>query len=167
MAALDREMAAYEFGDEDMPGSQCFDPALVGLAVVKREPLRMLSDNVLIALEPPPKETASGIALVQSRKAGAREHRTARVLAVGPGHYSGCKACGGERKHFIPTELKAGDRVVVDAMCGQNYALDLSAPRHHSQPNELGSFGGERGEYRIIREGEVLAVLDSTETLVA
>jgi len=121
--------------------------------------MRMLSDNVLVVLEPPPKETKSGIAIVHTRAPGAREHRTARVLAVGPGHYSGCKSCGGERTHLIPTELKPGDRIVVDAMCGNKWDFDVSSVRSNPNP-QFDSMLGERGDFRVIREAEALAVLE-------
>jgi len=145
--------------------SASFDPALVGLREVETTPLRMLSDNVLIVLEPPPKETKSGIAIVHNRPAGAREHRTARVLAVGPGHYSGCKSCGGERTHLIPTELKPGDRVVVDAMCGNKWDFDVSSVRSNPNP-QFDSMLGERGDFRVIREAEALAVI-TEETAIS
>jgi len=120
--------------------------------------LRMLSDNCLIALEPPPNETASGIAIVHSRAPGAKEHRTARVLSVGPGHYPGCKSCGGERGTFVPTSLVAGDRIMVDAMCGNRYDFDVSAVRQNERA-EFDAMLGERGEFRVIREAEALCVV--------
>lgn len=121
--------------------------------------LRMVSDNVLIRMEPEPTETASGIALVHTRAPGAKEHRTALVLAVGPGHYDGCKACGGPRGHFIPTTLVAGDRIVIDAVAGSKWDLDVSAVR--TRPTtEFEELLGERGDYRVIRESEALGVLE-------
>ena len=122
--------------------------------------IRMVQDNVLVRLEPPPSETASGIAIVHTRAAGARENRAALVLAVGPGHHHGCKSCGGPRGTFIPTTLVAGDRILVDATAGQRYALDVSAVRTRPA-TEFDEMLGERGDYRVIRESEALAVLES------
>lgn len=118
----------------------------------------MLSDNILIRIEPPPSETASGIAIVHTRAPGVREHREAVVIAVGPGHYPGCKSCGGAKPTFIPTTLRAGDRIVVDAMAGQSYDFDVSAVRSREK-TEFDELGGERALFRVIREGEALAVL--------
>jgi co-chaperonin GroES (HSP10) len=110
--------------------------------------IRMLSDNILIRLEPQPTETASGIALVHTRKAGAKEHRTAEVIAVGPGHYPGCKSCGGAKPTFIPTTLVAGDRIVVDAVCGQPWDFDVSAVRQNERA-EFDSLFGEKSEWPL------------------
>lgn len=126
--------------------------------------IRMTSDNVLIQLEEPPKQTASGIQLVHDRKPGARETRIARVLASGPGHYRQIRKKLGEESYtvdgpFIPNETRAGDRVLVDAMAGQHYALDVSIPRHN-KPTGFDEWLGARGEFRIIREDEVLCAID-------
>lgn len=121
--------------------------------------IRMLSDNVLIRIEPPPDTTASGIAIVHTRAPGVREHREAVVIAVGPGHYPGCKSCGGAKPTFIPTTLRAGDRIVVDAMAGNKWDWDVSTVRHNEKA-EFDSMLGERGDYRVIRESEAHCVLD-------
>ena len=121
--------------------------------------IRMVADNVLIVLEPTPTETASGIAMVHTRAPGAKEHRTARVLSVGPGHHPGCKSCGGQRSAFIPTTLAAGDRVLVTATCGHKYDFDVSSVRQNLGA-EFDSMLGERGDHRVIREAEALALLE-------
>lgn len=118
----------------------------------------MLEDNILVVLEPEPTETASGIAIVHTRAPGAKEHRVARVLAVGPGHYPGCKSCGGQRSTFVPTSLVAGDRILVTATCGAKWDFDVSSVRQNEHP-EFDSILGERGNFRVIREAEALAVL--------
>ena len=124
--------------------------------------IRMLEDNVLIVLEPAPTETASGIAMVHTRAPGAKEHRTARVLSVGPGHHPGCKSCGGQRSTFIPTTLAPGDRVLVTATCGHKYDFDVSSVRQNLGA-EFDSMLGERGDHRVIREAEALAVLEDEQ----
>ena len=125
---------------------------------------RPYGDNVVIVLEPLETETASGIALVQGG-ARARDHRTARVIASGPGY----TARIGKQEHgtnawswrdiFIPNEVKPGDRVIVDALAGQDYAMDLTVPRHN-KPQEFGELFGDRGQFRIVREGEILGVVE-------
>lgn len=120
--------------------------------------IRMLADNALIALEPLPKETASGIAL-PDRKAKTNEHRFARVLSVGPGHSPGCKVCSGVKSVFIPTTLRVGDRIIVGALSGNRWDLDVSSVRQNERA-DFDALLGERGEYRVIREAECLAVID-------
>lgn len=124
--------------------------------------IRMLSDNVLIRLDPPPSETASGIALVHTRAPGAKEHREAVVYAVGPGHYPGCKSCGGAKPVFIPTTLVAGDRVIVDAVAGNRWDLDVSALRQNEKA-DFDSLLGERADWRVIREEEALCVVTEAQ----
>lgn len=116
------------------------------------------ADNLLIVLEPLETQTKSGIALVRSSGPGAKEHRTARVIASGPGHKRPC--CG----TFVPNETKPGDRVIVDALAGdrQHFAWDLTAPRHNKIPG-FDELFGERAEYRVIREDEVLAVIEAEQ----
>lgn len=133
--------------------------------------IRMRDDNVLIAFEPL-EEKVNGIILpdfsyIESGKhVGKTEKRhtlsrKARVLSVGPGHYPGCKKCGGVKCTFIPTELKVGDRVIVPANTGEDYSMDISAPRHHTTEHKFSSFEGvENAEMRILREGQVLAVVE-------
>ena len=113
---------------------------------------RAYQDNVIIVLDPLETETASGLALVHNRRPGAREQRTARVLASGPGYFTKLGA-------LVPNTVKAGDRVMVDAVAGQNYDMDLTVPRHNKSPGFDGLFG-DRGEFRIVREQEILAVFE-------
>jgi co-chaperonin GroES (HSP10) len=112
---------------------------------------RAYADNVIIVLEPLPTETASGIALVNMGR-NNKGHRTARVIASGPGYTS-------QRGVFIPNETRAGDRVIVDALAGQHYQMDLTVPRHN-KTSEFQELFGEKGEWRIVREQEILGVLE-------
>lgn len=114
-------------------------------------PIRCYQDNVIIRLDPPVTETESGLAIVQ--RVNGNGHRVGEVLGVGPGHYS-------RSGKFIPIDdLAVGDRVVVAALAGQNYALDFNVPRHNKS-SEFQELHGERGEYRIVRYDEILGVLD-------
>lgn len=111
---------------------------------------RCYQDNVVLRFEERAKMTASGLHLPDTRQ--GEKTREAVVVAAGPGHTNR----GG---HFIATTVQPGERVLVDASAGQNYELDLSVPRHN-KPTE---WADERGEFRIVREEEILAVLDSAE----
>jgi len=117
-------------------------------------------DNVILVLEPQPTQTASGLSIVHNRSPGAREHRTAKVLASGPGYKRGC--CGA----FVENQVKPGDRVIVDALAGQNFAFDLTAPRQNKSA-EFQELVGERGEFRIVRHDEILAIIDECVGIAA
>lgn len=112
---------------------------------------RAYADNVVIALEQERTQTASGLAIVHTASA-SRGHRTARVIASGPGYTTPSGV-------FVPNEVRAGDRVLVDALAGQNYDLDLTVPRHNKS-SEFKELFGDRGEFRIVREQEILGVLE-------
>lgn len=128
--------------------------------------IRMRDDNVLIAFEPLEEKTVGGIIMpdFEYSDKGKKEKRhvlsrKARVLSVGPGHYPGCKKCGGVKCTFIPTELKPGDVVQVPANTGEDYSMDISAPRHHTDEHKFEDFGEfANREMRILREGQVLGV---------
>ena len=115
--------------------------------------IKPYGDNVLVRLEPLPTVSESGLALVHTRAPGAREHRTAVVLASGPGYFTRLGA-------LVPNTVKPGDRVVVDAMAGDRvkWDMDLSAPRQNAIP-EMDHLLGERGAFRVVRESEILAVV--------
>jgi co-chaperonin GroES (HSP10) len=113
---------------------------------------RAYADNVVLEFEPRETQTASGLTVVHSGKKGARDHRTARVVASGPGYTRRSGV-------FIANEVQPGDRVVVDALAGQDYAMDLSVPRHNKSA-EFQDLFGDRGEFRIVREEEILGVLE-------
>ncbi len=128
--------------------------------------IRPTQDNVLIVLEPLPTATASGIALVPNQsKVRAHGSRFARVIASGPGYYRPRKTLLGDRVYheatdvLVPNETQAGDRVLVDALAGQNYDLDLTVPRTN-KTSEFLELLGERGEFRIVREQEILGIVE-------
>lgn len=114
---------------------------------------RATQDNILIKFQPRPPVTASGLIhipqTVTESRVGTRE---AVVLAAGPGHTS-------RQGKFIPTAVKVGETVLVDALAGQNYDMDLSVPRHN-KPTE---WADDRGEFRIVREDEILCVVERDE----
>lgn len=136
---------------------------------------RPIQDNVLVALEPLATTTASGIVIpgfeytanganAHARRDGGKRDfdprrkraqlRRARVLAVGPGHHPGCVKCGGSSPNLIPTKLRPGDIVWVDAVAGDDWSLDKSAPRHHTKALNFAQVGDGVGELRVVREEE-------------
>ena len=136
------------------------------------ENFRPMHDNVVIVLEPLPTETKSGLALVHlSKDPGVRESRTAKVVASGPGYYrSYRKPLGSRTPHerlqyseptavFIRNETKPGDLVLIDSNAGQDYAWELNVPRHNFK-QEFAELMGEQREFRIVREDEILGVLE-------
>jgi len=121
--------------------------------------IRPTKDNVILALEAPPAMSAGGLHLVARVEKGARASRWARVIASGPGYYRQTPCRIGDRKYsedgtFIPNETRPGDRVLIDELAGQNYDFDLSIPRHNVS-QEFQELVGERGHFRIVREGEI------------
>lgn len=113
--------------------------------------IRALQDNVVVRFVPRPAVTAGGLHIPQTasrRKAGVRE---AEVMAVGPGHF---RDSGHGR--FVPTTVRVGEVVMVDELAGQDYSLDINVPRQ----NKGAEFGDERGEFRIVREDEIHAVVE-------
>ena len=119
--------------------------------------LKPYQDNVIVVFEPEPTETASGLAVVHGRRNYTRSARAARVYASGPGYWTE-PSYHHPQGVFIPNEAKPGDRVLVSAVAGQDYSLDLSCPRHN-KPSEFEDICGVKGEFRIIREQEILAVI--------
>jgi co-chaperonin GroES (HSP10) len=127
----------------------------------------MVQDNILLRLEE--RETASPGGIIHpgfAYKTSANDPtakkdrdprikstgvRWARVVAVGKGHYEGCKKCGCERKTFIPTTLRVGDRVLVGELSGHDYSLDVKGLRQRDRTEVF-------GEMRVVREGEVMLV---------
>lgn len=120
-------------------------------------PVRPIADNVFIALEPLETQTESGISKVYSEQTKKRGVRTARVLASGPGYRT-------KQGVFIPNETRAGDRVAVSALAGQDWSLDFEAPRSNANAEhpDAASFAvlGGRSDVRCVREDEILCVLD-------
>lgn len=136
--------------------------------------IRPTQDNVLIVLEPLPKETASGIAMVHDMsKVKAHASRYARVIASGPGYYRPQRALLAGRVYteatgvLVPNETRPGDRVLVDALAGQNYDFDLTAPRNNVGNEFVDLLDGRPGDYRIVREQEILGIVYEDEAQAA
>jgi len=116
-------------------------------AQAEEQKIRAYADNVIVRLEALPDRSEGGLHLPQNRQERRTGTRKAHVLAVGPGHRDA-------RGVLIPTEVRPGDVVYIDALAGQDYSLDLNVPRH----NKPSGWADERGEFRIIREQEIHAV---------
>lgn len=112
--------------------------------------IRAIQDNVVIRFLPPPKKTAGGI-LFMPDTAKPEQTLRAEVIAVGPGYYR-----DNGHGHFVPTTLKEGDIVLVDRKAGQDYSMDINVPRQ----NKHADWGDSQGNFRVVREEEVLAVIE-------
>jgi co-chaperonin GroES (HSP10) len=120
--------------------------------------LKPYMDNVVVVMEPLPATSKGGISLAHLGKANlARSARAARVLASGPGYWRD-PTYQAPKGVFVPNEVKEGARVLVTATAGQDYSMDLNAPRHNKTP-EFRDACGVKGEFRILREQEILGVL--------
>jgi len=117
--------------------------------------MRPYADNVVVRLDPIATMSAGGLHIPQQSRAGARGSRLATVVASGPGHrrQRAAGANGTRDGVFIPNQTKEGDRVLVDALAGQAWEADMSMPRHNK--------GGDFGDTRIVREEEILAIVES------
>jgi co-chaperonin GroES (HSP10) len=120
--------------------------------------VRPKDDNVFVQLEPLDEVRASGLVLI-GKKPGAKEVRTGTVMAVGPGHWTEPNRTCPEG-YFKPTEVKEGDRVILEAWAGENFQRGFFIPRHNGRGCNLGELGETRGEFRIVREDEILAVIE-------
>lgn len=107
-------------------------------------PIRPRGDNVLVKLEPPPRETASGLALPQdldSYRPIDAVYATIVAVGDGPAYKSRCPHCLRPRYPFAD-ELSPGDRVVLDSK---------AAGERVTMPD---------GEHRIVRMAEIHAVVE-------
>lgn len=116
---------------------------------------RAFADNVLVRLLPLPTRTASGIYTPPSEKRRVQETREAVVVASGPGYHN-------KSGKLVPNETRAGDRVLVPAQAGDIWHSALSAPRFNKTA-EFQGLMGEEGDYRVVREQEILCVLEQRE----
>lgn len=123
---------------------------------------RCYADNVAIQLEPLETMTTSGLHLPQRTERGAMGYRTAKVTASGPGHYRQKRSGAGSTSDgaFVPNETKPGDRVLVPALCGTNFEMDLTVPRHN-KGLDFSELLGDAGEFRVVRESEILGILET------
>jgi len=114
--------------------------------------IKPIQDNVFIRFLPEPEMTTGGLFIPQNAQTPKRNGvRRAEVLAVGPGYYR-----DNGHGRFIPTTLEVGEIVLVDALAGQDYRLDLNVPRH----NKSAEWTDKHGEMRCVREEEVLCVIE-------
>lgn len=113
---------------------------------------RLLTDRVLVRLEPQKTATSGGVLLVRDEP-----YRTGVVVAAGPGRWVKVKRRGAEgyREVLRPTEVREGERIVfpigsVDTKVGK-------AVTHYLREDE-----------RVIREDDILFVIeDDTDVEVS
>ena len=126
--------------------------ATIELKAEEPTKFKCYADNVLIRLLPLPTQTASGLYTPPSDKRRVHESREAIVVASGPGYHN-------KAGKLVPNETRAGDRVLVPAQAGDIWHSALSAPRFNKTA-EFRDLMGEEGEYRVVREQEILGVLE-------
>jgi len=124
---------------------------------------RAYQDNVVVQLEPLETQTAGGLHLPQRTERGAMGMRFARVMASGPGHYAQRRGGAGSTmempRSFVANETRPGDRVILPALSGSNFEMDISIPRHNKSEDFAELFDA-KGEFRIVREAEILAIVE-------
>jgi chaperonin GroES len=125
------------------------------LAVIGKggESLRAYQDNVVLMFEPA--ESLSTVLHIMERKP---KHRLARVMLSGPGYVT-------KQGVLIENSVRERDRVVVQADAGQDYALDVNIPRFN-KGSEFESLFGQSGNFRIVREEEILGVVEADVKVV-
>jgi co-chaperonin GroES (HSP10) len=120
--------------------------------------LRLRNDNILVRMHSDERASKGGIILPATRSKHPNQAVLATVVAAGPGYYPEVKALPQRvekhglqrvervgRLEFIPTEVEPGDVVVVDSPhCGDN-------------------FGEPEERLRIVRQAEILCVVDGIE----
>lgn len=135
--------------------------------------VRMAADHVLVLLKPIDEQTAGGVVLVRDRKTVVKEPRIARVLAVGPGHWTGCRHCSTERR-FVPTTVQVGEEVLIPYLAGADWSLDRMPPRHMRNGVEFEIHDERTNNYgesqligdlrlstlRVVREEEIIGVIE-------
>lgn len=114
--------------------------------------IKAYADNVVIRMIPRPEKTASGIYTPHKGDPRVTEHREAVVIASGPGYFT-------RLGKLVPNTVQPGQRVIVEAKAGDVYHGALSVPRFN-KASEFEEVDGMRGELRIIREQEILCVMD-------
>jgi len=110
------------------------------------ESLRAHQDNVILMFEP--LQSMSSLLTIMDRKP---KHRLARVMLSGPGYVT-------KQGVLVENTVRVRDRVVVDALAGQDYDLDVTVPRHN-KGSEFESLFGESGNFRVVREEEILGIV--------
>lgn len=117
---------------------------------------RPYADNVFIKLEPLDK--IGSIHLPENADRAIKGCRVGRVLKAGPGYW-GRPTYLHPKGIFHQSEINAGDRVVVAWLAGNIYDWDLTKPRLNERA-EFEALDGERGEFRMVREQEIIAVIE-------
>lgn len=117
------------------------------------------ADNVFLQLEDDTVTTASGLVFPSLKAAGAKRTRIGRVIASGPGYWTEPNRTSPQGV-FIANTVRQGARVIVEAQAGDNYSKGFHVPRHNGMRACLGHLGELRGEFRIVREAEILGIVE-------
>jgi len=93
--------------------------------------LRPLGDHVAVERDEAEERTAGGIVLPDKAK---EKINRGKVIAVGDGRWD-------DKGNRVPMQVKAGDRVLFSKYGGDDFKMD-------------------KGEYLLIRETDILAVIE-------
>ena len=74
--------------------------------------IKAIQDKVILKLDEPDTETSGGIIIANAVNEGITQ---GEVLAVGPGAYSE------DARKFVPTTVKVGDQVLINAGSGSKF----------------------------------------------
>jgi co-chaperonin GroES (HSP10) len=139
--------------------------AEVSMDQVERS-IRAYDDNVIVRILPDQNKTEGGLFIPDQATYDPTAACQAVVIASGPGYRrprkvgaNGVAAIG----PFIPNQTRPGDIVLITRDAGQNFDMDLTCPRH----NKAASWADDRGEFRILREEEILGILEGAAEHVA
>lgn len=115
--------------------------------------IRAYMDNVIVKILPPAETTKSGLIHIPATAGGPNGKQTvfAEVVASGPGWLM-----RNGRGPLVPNESRPGDVVVIDALAGQDFSMDLNVPRH----NKDAGWASDQGQFRIVREDEIHGVVE-------
>jgi chaperonin GroES len=118
------------------------------------ESLRAHQDNVVLVFEPV--QSMSTLLTIMDQKP---KHRLAKVMLSGVGYITKAGV-------LVENTVREGDRVVVDADAGQDYALDVHVPRSN-KGQEFDAMFGHHGNFRCVRQEEILGVVETDVRLAS
>ena len=113
--------------------------------------IKPLNDWVLLEAGDSEEKTAGGIIIPESAK---KKPEWGHVIAAGPGAYKSEKEKGKEKeKKFVPTEVKAGDRVLYERYAAREFEIDGQKITMVRESDILGSFTSEQSGGALQKKG--------------
>lgn len=113
--------------------------------------IKPLNDWVILEAGESEEKTAGGIIIPDSAK---KKPEWGTVIAAGPGAYKSEKGKGKEKeKKFVPTEVKAGDRVLYERYGGREFELNGEKVLMVRESDILGVFEQESNSGALQKKG--------------